>query len=430
MGFLRFLFRNWPLKLAAVGLATLLYAGLIVSATASTYTSSIPITIIGKPAGTYVLPTPAIPDVTDIRYLLIGTKRPLITSSSFTATIDLSGIKVTANSAPISVPVTVTATDSGTVQILGFSPARVQVRLDPQGTRIVPVIEDHGLLAAGIDPQPATIVPASVSVSGPVSYVNQVATAVARIRLQTVDFSQDVDLIAVDGSGEEVKGVTLSPRTVAVTVPVNQAKTSKSLPVVPAISGTPAADFSVTGVTVVPSLVTISGAPDVLAPLTSLATEGISIDGLKADLSSDVALILPAGVTTNVTSVQVTVAVAADTGTRSYQVGLVLRNGDPSTTYAIEVDHVVVTLGGTIAALNKLDPTTLAATLSVGGLGPGAHALRPALAPPANLTLVSISPQEVTVIVTPAPTPTPAPPSAEPTPVATSTPTPEPSVVP
>ena len=43
--FLRFLVHNWPLKLAAVALATLLYGGLVLSQSSQPFTTPIPIHI-------------------------------------------------------------------------------------------------------------------------------------------------------------------------------------------------------------------------------------------------------------------------------------------------------------------------------------------------------------------------------------------------
>ena len=250
MAVVRFIFHNWPLKLAAVLLATLLYAGLIVSASASSYDGSIPITVTGQPAGSFVLADPPLPDVTNIRYLVIGANRQPITSKSFSATIDLSGVKPAPNSLPVSVPVTVRATDPGTVQILEFSPSRVQVRLDPITSKEVPVSVDRGVIPEGLDPRPPVLSQDTVTVEGPDSSIRQVVGALARVRIQPVDFNQDVDLIAVDARGEEVKGVTLTPRSVRVTVQVNPTMTTKTLPVNPVVTGSPAAHFSVTVVTV------------------------------------------------------------------------------------------------------------------------------------------------------------------------------------
>ena len=93
-----FVFRNWPLKLAAILLATLLYAGLIVSASAETFQGRIPIQLLNQPTDTFVLGD--LEDVTSVRYLALGTDRPQVTSASFTATVDLADVEAVPGAPP------------------------------------------------------------------------------------------------------------------------------------------------------------------------------------------------------------------------------------------------------------------------------------------------------------------------------------------
>jgi hypothetical protein len=84
-------------------------------------------------------------------------------------------------------------------------------------------------------------------------------------------------------------------------------------------------------------------------------------------------------------------------------------------TYELSVPDVLVTLGGTSAALDAVDPTELSATVPVGSLEPGSHVVEVAFRAPEGTNLVAISPRSVTVVVTvtsgptPSPTPTAAP---------------------
>ena len=49
---------NWPLKLAAVGLATLMYGGLAVSQNTQAFSGVIPVRVENQPAGTVLLTRP------------------------------------------------------------------------------------------------------------------------------------------------------------------------------------------------------------------------------------------------------------------------------------------------------------------------------------------------------------------------------------
>jgi YbbR domain-containing protein len=260
--------------------------------------------------------------------------------------------------------------------------------------------------------------------------VRQVARAEARVRIQAVDFNQDVDLIAVDASGEEVTGVNLTPRSVRVTIQVNPTLATKTVPVNPVVTGAPATHWSVSSVVVAPVLVTIEGSPALLESIASVDTEPVSVSGLAKDLTTSVGLQLPGATTAlGVSAVKVTIDLVQDTGSRSFEIGLQLRNAGSDTTYDIAVDRVIATVAGAISDLDALDPTTLVANLNVIGLDPGTHRVRATLSLPTGLDLVSISPQEVSVTVTPRPTPTPEPsasPSNSPAPEPSATPTPAP----
>ena len=114
---LEIVLHNWPLKLAAVGLATVLYGGIVLSQGALTFSDPVPIRQPVIPAGMYLLEPP--PPVTSIRYFAPqGSDRP--STDTFRATIDLSGIT---QGGTYDVPVQVTSVNSD-IQILDVTPDR------------------------------------------------------------------------------------------------------------------------------------------------------------------------------------------------------------------------------------------------------------------------------------------------------------------
>jgi YbbR domain-containing protein len=404
-----FVVRNWPLKLAAILLATLLYAGLIVSASAETFPGRIPIQVLNQPGDAFIIGN--LDDVTSIRYLAIGTNRPAVTTASFTATIDLAGVPVAAGSPPVSVPVIVRATDPASLQVIDFSPSRIQVRLDPLVSKTVPVQVDHGTVPDGLDVREPVVSQDSVTVSGPDSSVRLVAAAEARVRIQPtgIDINQAVDLVAVDARGDVVPTVELQPSSVRVTIQIGSQLSTRALPVNPVVVGSPDAGMLLTGLTASPLLVTVEGESAVLATLVKIDTKSVSIGGATADVVADVPLDLPPGVTAlGVTTVRVTASLHPQMGTRSFQVGVTLLGADPTTRYDLGAGQVVVTVGGPLSALNALDGAALEASVDVALLGAGTHAVAPEVGLPASLSLVALSPPAVTITVTPA-TPSPSP---------------------
>lgn len=412
-----FLVRNWPLKVAAVLLATLLYAGLIVSASAEVFQGRVPIQVLNQPEQSVLLDP--LPDVTSIRYLAIGADRPPVSTSSFTATIDLAGVSAVPGAQPVSVPVVVTAVDPR-IQVIDFEPSRVAVRLDPLVTREVPVEVDLGTVPPGLDVREPVVSQDPVAVSGPDSIVRFVTAAVARVRIDPsgLDINETVGLLPVDATGEPVEGVDVQPSTVRVTVQIGSQLATRTLPVQASVSGAPAASYEIASVDVQPALVTVEGEADALAGLVSVATRPVAISGATADVTTEVGLALPAGVAAlGVEQVRVTVVIRPRTGTRSFEAGIEIVNGSPDLQYRPAVDQVLVTVGGTMDALEAIDPQRLTARLDVAGLGPGTVAVPVTVQLPDGVSLVAASPAAVTVTVTAIVVPTPPPaPAAEPSP--------------
>lgn len=422
-----FVVRNWPLKLAAIILATLLYAGLIVSASAETFQGQIPIEILNPPDQTIVLGD--LPNVTSVRYFAIGTDRPQVTSSTFTATIDLSNTTAVAGAPPVSVPVVVRSVDPR-IQVIDFSPSRVAVRLDPLASREVPVRVDLGTVPPGLDVREPVVLPDTATVSGPDSAVRLVTAALARVRIDPsgLDVNETVGLVPIDASGEVVPGVDVQPSSVRVTIQIGSQLATRTLPINAVVIGTPDASSEITSVEVQPALVTVEGEADALAGLASIDTRSVSIAGATADIETEVGLDLPDGVAAlGVEQVRVTITIRPRAGTRAFEAGIQIVNADPGLEYRPAVDRVLLTLAGTLEALDAVDPTKLTARLDVAGLAAGTSSVPVTVRLPAGVSLVSASPQEVSVTATPIATP--APPAA-PTAAPTASPTPAPTPAP
>jgi YbbR domain-containing protein len=422
-----FVVHNWPLKLAAIVLASLLYAGLIVSASAETFQGHIPIQLVNQPADTFVLGEVA--DVTSVRYLAVGTDRPQVTSSSFTATVDLAGVVAVPGAPSVSLPVVVRSVDPA-IQVIDFSPSRVAIRLDPLVSREVPVRVDLGTVPPGLDVRDPVVSQDPVTVSGPESYVRFVVAALARVRIDPsgLDVNETVGLQPVDAAGEVVDGVDVQPSTVRVTIQIGSQLSTKTLPVSPVVTGSPSSSYEIASVEVQPPLVTVEGEADALAGLVSINTRPVVISGATTDVETAVGLDLPAGVAAlGVDQVRVTITIRPRTGTRTFEAGVQVVNGQPDLAYLPAIDRVLLTVGGTLDALDALDPARFAALLDVAGLGLGTTSVPVTIRLPDGVTLVAASPPEVTVIVsavaTPAPSPSPAAfPAVTPSPAPTATP--------
>jgi YbbR domain-containing protein len=401
---LNILVHNWPLKLAAVGLATLLYGGLVLSQSSATLPVSLPVEVRDQPLNAFLLNT--IRPVTEIRYFSPSGIQPI--ASDFEAWVDLSDVQP--GSGPQSVTVQLRSVDPR-VTVLSFQPEAVTVDLDRVARKSVDVKVERGEMPQNLQIGTTTIDPAQVQVIGPASVISRVVAARASVLIQPsgIDVDQDVELVPVDEIGNAVPQVKLEPTTARVKIPVFSDRQTKLLPISAQITGTPAAGFELAGARVTPTFVTVEGDVDELEALLSVDTAPISVSGYSSSQDVDAPLVLPTGVVAlDAQTVRVSVVVRAVTSSRSFEVGLRIVGGAPGMTYTTVVDRVLITVGGSIADLDRLIGSTLAVDLDVAGLKPGTTEVAVAPNLPAGLTLVAASPAKVAVTVSAVPSSPPA----------------------
>jgi YbbR domain-containing protein len=395
---------NWPLKLAAIGLATLMYGGLVLSESTQTFNGDIPVVPRGQPADTFLLTPP--PPVTIIRYF--APAGVPVSSSSFEASVDLSSVDPQAGS--VSVRIEVDSPDSR-IRVLGYEPQFMSVQLDPLGRKTVPVQVERGAVPAGLDLGDTTVDPATVVVSGPQSAVRQVVGVRADVEIQPsgIDVDQDVQLVPIDGLGNAVRTIDVTPSTARVTIPVFSDRQTRSLPVNPILSGVPAAGFEVASVTVAPQVVLVEGDADQLAELVNVDTSSIPLTGVSRDLTVGTTLNLPTGIAAvGDGAIRVSIKIRQVTETRTFSAGLRLVGTRRDLSYDLASDRVLVTIGGSTADLDRLTGSALLVDLDVTGLGPGTTDVPVSIDLPTGPTLVAANPPTVSVTITAAPTPPPS----------------------
>ena len=412
--FLGRLVHNWPLKLAAVGLATLLYGGLVVSQSTKTLPNlAIPIDLVGEPADAFMLTT--IDPVSEIRYFAPPGPPPLATD--FEASINLSNI--VPGSGPQQVQVRVTTIDSR-ITIVGVVPGRVTVNLDRVAQKMVDVVVDHGPTPPGLELGQATVEPRQVQVSGAASLIEHVVAVRASVVIESsgIDVDRDFELVPVDEFGEAVGQMDIEPKSAHVTIPVFSDRETRTLPVNPVVTGDPATGFEIASVTVDPPVMLVEGDADQLAELVRVDTAQIPMTGVSSDLVVAVGLDLPTGVlAVGDDQITVTVTLRPVTATRTFNAGVRLIGAGRGLSYSVDTDRILVTVGGSVAALDRLSGTILVVDLDVAGLEPGTVSVPVTLDLPTGTTLVSASPSSVNVTIT-GPPPSPSATTSTPSPAA------------
>ena len=404
---LDFLLRNWPLKLGAVLLATVLYGGLVLAQNVRTWTGQVSVDAIRPPSGATLISE--LEPVTVIRYtapLDVGVLGP----DSFRATVDLSRVEAQAGGPPVSVPVTLIALDQR-VQIVDFQPREEQVQLDPVAEREIPITVVLGTVPDSVKVGPQEVDPQTVTLRGASSRVDSVSAVVARVAIDAsaLNVDRDVDLVAVDANGNQVPSIEIDPQRAHVTIPVAQELVTRTLPIVPQLTGAPAPGYRIGSVSVDPLVVTVSGESAVVSQLLNAPTSPVDMTGRTSDLEAEVGLSLPSGVSVSGSDkVQLMITIVQETGTQTYGIGVSLSGEQTGFSYTVAPDHVIATLGGPMLGLQSLDPAQLVATANVAGLAAGTHTVQLAFDPPEGLQLVSLDPTEVTITIAPPQSPAPS----------------------
>jgi YbbR domain-containing protein len=399
---------NWPLKLAAIVLATMLYGGFVLSQSVQEFPGSVLVRPINVPTDAFYGTNP--PQVTSIRYVAVGDASARASADSFQATIDFADVDPEAG--PVYVPIHVESVDPR-FTVVSWEPPGVTVALDPLklrtgiGVRVV-----QGPTPEDLDVRPAVVTPRTVSIRGPASVVDRVDRVEANVVIEPSGLSvdRDVELIPVDALGDRVTPVDVEPATAHIRIDVLNNLRSRPLPIAPVLSGAPAGGYEITSITVDPLLVTVEGEADTLLNLSSAPTAPVSISGATRNVVQNVALALPEGVLPvgGELTVRVTVTIRAISTTRTYDAAVVLAGVDAGFDYRLSFSHALATVGGPLADLDRLDGAAFILVADVGSLGPGTHQVKLTASLAVGLTLNTVEPAEVTVTIAPLPSPSPS----------------------
>ncbi len=410
---MRFLFRNWHLKLGAVALATVLYTGLVFSGSFTTDKIEVPITTTGQPAGNWFLLNTTQLGSVELHYRVATDAAREITPDSFVASVDLSRYDLEQPGTPQSLRIEARSVIDG-VTVLDQSRGEVTVALDQVTAKNIPVRLDRGVVPAGLEIDDPQLGVREVQARGPKSLLAQVDHALARVRIDPsgIDFDHPVDLVAVDVDGTPVESIDLNPAIVTVKINVRTIETSKSVPIRAVLQGAPANGFALSSVRVEPAAVNLHGIPSALTGVGDVPTNPINLEKLNATQTFKVAILLPAGAalaTGEAATASVTVTIEPARGTRTFSLGIICRGAPSGSSCRPSVQQLSVTLSGPTAVLAGLDPAKITPVVDATGLGPGAHQMTPTVPLPQGVEVVAISPPSVTVTISPSGSPTPAP---------------------
>ncbi|MBI4948223.1 hypothetical protein HY844_01535 [Candidatus Berkelbacteria bacterium] len=203
------------------------------------------------------------------------------------------------------------------VEILRTNPSKIIVSLQPVIKKTVTVgVKVTGKPANNLIADVSTSTPEKVEITGAKSVVNDINSVTAVIDVEgesTSPITKKVTLSALDSAGQTIPGIKISPTEVEVKVPLITSGSQKAVGISPDFSGTPAIGYWVSSISINPPVVLVTGSREIINDTTFLKTASINVNGLSANKTLKVNLVVPNGITlvdsTN-SSVSVTVIIS------------------------------------------------------------------------------------------------------------------------
>ncbi len=346
---------------------------------------------------------------------------------SVRAVADLSGLKAGKYNVPIQIQVGIRP-----AAVVSYTPRSFTVSLEELTTRTFNIqLAVKGDPAVGFQAEASSLSQNAATVSGPKSAVDKVAQVAASLDLTgtTETINRTITLQALDANGNTVTGVSISPDRVTAQQVITQRGGYRNEVVKVIQIGQVAPGYRLTNITVSPPVVTVfSSNPQLVNYLPGyIETDALNLNNLKADFDTRLQLNLPQGISVvGDQTVLVQVGVAPIMGSLTFTGNNVAVQGLPANLSAtISPETVDVILSGPLPVLDQLTTSNLQVYVDLSDVTqPGNYQRTPQvnlLIP--DLTVESILPQTVEVMVIIGPTPTPTP-RFSPTPTPTLTPTP------
>lgn len=322
------------------------------------------------------------------------------------------------------------------VQVVQVTPATITVRLERMAERAVPVrVDVLDAPPVGYDWHDPVATPDQVQVSGPERYVQSVAVAVAEVYVRNartaIERRTSVSLRTSDGL--PVGGdVEWTPRTVTVTVPIEQRAGYRDVPVRVRWEGQPARGYRISEVAVDPSIVTLVGSANAIEAVPGyVETTPVNIEGASANVVERLALIVPENVSVSgAQSVVVSVAITPIEESTWVQRAPMIQGLDERYQAELSPRLVEILVAGPLPRLEALQPGDVQVVLDLTGLEPGTYNLQPSVILPEGIQRQTLVPETIEVKIgakataTPTRTPTRTVTATASTPVVVGTPTP------
>ena len=414
--------RNFSTLLLAFVLAVIVWVSAVTSADPNQERNfSVPIEIIGLPAGFELINTPA--ETAEIKLFAPNSVLEQISqgSSTLQAWVDLSTLGTGEHSVLMQYQV---ASEFSPVRVNEVMPTSIEIVLEELITRTLSITSDiQGEPKLGYQAETPTWGDTQVQISGRASLVEQVATVEAVLDISGAEESIElsINLVARDSNGHLLSNVALSPSEVTVLQPITLQGGYRNMVVKVVTTGQVVDGYRQTSITVTPpNIMVFSADLTFLDELPSfIETTPLDLTDAVENIATIVSLSLPENISVvGDPNVLVEIGLVAlqtsITVTRTVEVIGVLPQF--STRFTPEVVDVIIF--GPIPTLDTLTETDIRVVLDLTGLEIGIYQLTPevVILPddilseailPGTIEIEILSADEVLGTPTPAPTLTP-----------------------
>jgi YbbR domain-containing protein len=326
-----------------------------------------------------------------------------VDAKKITASIDLKKAELGQFTTPIEIEV-----PKG-LEIVETVPSIATVVLDEAAEKRVPVeVRIEGLPSSEFQVGSPKVTPELVTVNGPKAKVTLVDRVVGRLDISgaEADFSKSANLEPVTKEGKKVEGVMVSPDKARVSITMTKLPPSKTLEVVPEVTGIPTPGYRVEAVWVEPGTVTVRAQEEVLQGVGRVSTEAISIDGSRDGIVRRRVRVLQNAqfLTVDPLWVTVYVRVVEDEVEKMFEdLPVIIVGVQSGLKWSIEPGAVSVTLQGKRDNIAAVAADSIRVTVDARGLDEGTHRLPVSVDPgsPAGVKVRGSNPGEVTVTLSP-----------------------------
>lgn len=408
----RWIYENYRTFLWAFALAMAVWISAVTSADPDetrALPSAVPLQIVGQDPGLVL--NGDIPTEVEVTLRAPRSIWDMISSGPqiVNAILDLSGLSSGEHTLDLKIQV-----DARPIQIVSVAPRTITFTLEPLATQSFDIaLSLTGEAAIGYQMGDAILDPVEIVVAGAQSQVQKVKRARVSINLNGVRENIDQTLIVevLDEKGQKVEGITVSPESIHVSLPVSQQGGYRDVAVKVIVTGRVASGYRLTDISVFPPIVTVFATdPQLVSNLPGVVeTQPLDLQNAQEDINTRLALNLPEGISivgeqtvliqAGVSPIESSVTLA---GEKVEIIGL-----DSRLTAQVLPTSVDVIVSGPLPLLDTLTRQDVRVTVDLTGLGVGTHqiiAIVEILI--SDVVVESILPNTIEVVLTLVNTPT------------------------